>query len=181
MSFLKKAAVAAMACFLFSTASQADGVKAGDLAVGEAWARASATPAAKAGAAYVNIANTGARDDVLIGGASAVSKRVEIHVHKHENGVMKMRPAGDVTIPAGGEVAMGPGGLHVMLMGLNQPLKKGEVFEVTLTFKNAGDVTIPVTTMGVAAKGAGHGHGHGHGQGDGDGHGHGKHKHGTTD
>jgi len=178
MSFLKKAAVAAMACLFISTAAQADDHKAGDISFGDAWARASATPAARAGAAYVNITNTGAQDDVLIGGASSVSKRVEIHVHKHENGVMKMRPAGDVTIPAGEEVTMGPGGLHVMLMGLNQPLKEGETFEVTLTFKNSGEVTVPVTTMGVAAKGSGGGHGHGHG--DGHGHGHGTHGKKTT-
>ena len=171
MSILKTAAVAAMAFFLVSTPARADGHKSGDLAFGDAWARASATSVARAGAAYVSIANTGAEDDVLTGGASAVANRVEIHIHKHEDGVMKMRPAGDVTIPAGEEVTMGPGGLHVMLMGLKQPLKEGEMFEVTLTFQNAGEVTVPVMTMGVAAKGPSGGHGHGHGHS----HGHGQH------
>ena len=161
MTFMRKAAAAAAFVFLISNAAIAsDMQKAGDLMIGGSWARASATPSAKAGAAYVQIKNAGGADDVLLGGQSPVAKRVEIHVHKHEDGVMKMQPAGDVTIPAGGGVTMEPGGLHVMLMGLNRPLKKGETFDVTLTFKNTGDVTVPVTTMGVAAKGPAHGHGH---------------------
>ena len=154
MKFFQKAAVAALASVFVATAAfAADGHKSGHLSVSDGWARASATPAAKAGAAYVNLGNTGSKDDVLVGGTSPVAKRVEIHVHKHEGGVMKMLPAGDVTIPAGGEVTMEPGGLHVMLMGLKKPLKEGEMFPVTLTFQHAGDVTVSVMTMGVAAKG----------------------------
>lgn len=179
MNFLQKAAIAAVSIVFVSTAAIAgDGHKAGDLTVTDGWARASATPVAKAGAAYIGVQNTGAHDDVLVSATSPVAKRVEIHTHKHENGVMKMRPAGDVTVSAGHGIAMEPGGLHVMLMGLKKPLKEGEHFPVTLTFKNAGDVTVPVMTLGVAASGPAHGHEggqHGHGQ-----HGHGQHGTKTT-
>ena len=141
-----------------------DPVTKDDLTIEPGWARASATPKAKAGAAFFVIHNKGGSDDVLIGANSDVGGKTEVHTHKHENGVMKMMPAGDVVVPAGGMAMMKPGGLHIMLMALHGPLKEGEPFMVTLTFKKAGDVTVPVMTMGVAAKGpkGGHGHNHGH-------------------
>lgn len=165
MKTFTNAAFAALFAFLstiaLSTAASAmDAVKAGDLTIEPGWARASATPIAKAGAAFFVIHNAGGSDDTLVGAESAIAGKAEVHTHKHENGVMKMMPAGDVTVPAGGMAAMEPGGLHVMLMGLNAPLKEGEHFEVTLKFTKAGDVTVPVMTKGVAAKGPGDGHGH---------------------
>lgn len=170
MNTILKAAAAAVFTILSITAApiaaQAmDPVTSGDLTIEPGWARASATPHAKAGAAFFVIHNTGGSDDVLVGAASGVSGKTEVHTHKHENGVMKMMPAGDVTVPAGGMVMMKPGDLHVMLMGLHSPLKEGEHFQVQLNFANAGEVTVPVTIMGVAAKGPkhdGHGNGHGH-------------------
>ncbi|WP_425407487.1 copper chaperone PCu(A)C [Hwanghaeella sp.] len=169
-TFFKAAAAAAFTILSVTVvpfAVQAmDAVTAGHLTVEPGWARASATPAAKAGAAFFVIHNKGGSDDVLIGAESGVGGKTEVHTHKHENGVMRMMPAGDVTVPAGGMVMMKPGGLHVMLMRLNGPLKEGEHFKVTLKFAEAGDVTVPVTIMGIAAKGPGpvHGSGHGHNQ-----------------
>lgn len=151
-----------------TSAGATEPVTAGNLTIEPGWARASATPVAKAGAAFFTIRNTGAADDTLIGAESAVAGKTEVHAHKHENGIMKMMPAGDVIVPAGGMVMMKPGDLHVMLMGLNAPLKEGGHFEVTLKFLSAGNVTVPVTIMSVAAKGPAVGHGEGHG----DGHGH---------
>jgi copper(I)-binding protein len=175
MNTILKAAAAAVFTILSITAApiaaQAmDPVTSGDLTIEPGWARASATPHAKAGAAFFVIHNKGERDDLLVGVASGVSGKTEVHTHKHENGVMKMMPAGDVTVPAGGMVMMKPGDLHVMLMGLHSPLKQGEHFQVKLTFANTGEVTVPVTVMGVAAKGPkndgqghdGKGSGHGH-------------------
>jgi len=170
MNTILKAAAAAVFTILSITgapiAAQAmdqtmDPVTSGDLTIEPGWARASATPHAKAGAAFFVIHNKGGSDDVLIGADSGVGGKTEVHTHKHENGVMKMMPAGDVTVPSGGMVMMKPGGLHVMLMGLHGPLKEGEHFQVKLNFANTGEVTVPVTIMGVAAKGPGNG-GHGH-------------------
>lgn len=172
MKSIIKAALAAVFAILTFTgapiAAQAmDPVTKGDLTIDPGWARASATPAAKAGAAFFVIHNKGGNDDVLIGARSEVGGKTEVHTHKHENGVMKMMPAGDVVVPAGGMAMMKPGGLHVMLMGLHGPLKEGEHFMVTLEFAKAGEVAVPVMTMGVAAKGpeGGHGDGHGHSHG----------------
>jgi hypothetical protein len=56
-----------------------------------------------------------------------------------------------VTLPAGERVALEPGGLHIMLMGLKAPLKKGETIELILTFAKAGQVKLEVPVAGVAA------------------------------
>lgn len=165
MKTITKAAIAAaFAILTISTVPVAamamEPVTAGDLTIEPGWARASATPGAKAGAAFFTIHNKGGSDDVLVGADSGVAGKTEVHTHKHENGVMKMMPAGDVTVPAGGMAMMKPGGLHVMLMKLHGPLKEGDHFQVTLKFAKAGDVTVPVTIMGVAAKGPGDGQGH---------------------
>ncbi|RVU36604.1 copper chaperone PCu(A)C [Hwanghaeella grinnelliae] len=166
MNTILKAAAAAlftiMSIAAAPIAAQAmEPVTSGDLTIEPGWARASATDHAKAGAAFFVIHNKGDSDDVLIGADSGVGGKTEVHTHKHENGVMKMMPAGDVTVPAGGMVMMKPGGLHVMLMSLHGPLKEGEHFQVKLNFSKTGEVTVPVTVMGVAAKGPG-GDGHGH-------------------
>jgi len=90
------------------------------------WARA--TPAgAKTGAAYMTIDNKSGQPDRLTGASSDVAKTLQIHEMKVVDGVMKMReiPSG-LPIPAGGSVTLKPGGYHVMLIGLNKALKKGE-------------------------------------------------------
>ena len=46
---------------------------------------------------------------------------------------------------------MKPGGYHIMLMGLDAPLKEGDEIELTLTFEKAGDVKVKVPVGGVAA------------------------------
>ena len=58
-----------------------------------------------------------------------------------------------VKVPAGGTIALEPGGYHAMLMGLTQKLEKGATFPVTLTFQKAGAVTVDVEILGLGAKG----------------------------
>src|SRR5487761_2435792 len=60
---------------------------------------------------------------------------VQIHEMKMENDVMKMRPISRLDLPAGKSVELKPGGYHVMLMDLKQPLKKGEAVPIKLRFE----------------------------------------------
>ena len=70
---------------------------------------------------------------------------------KMDNGVMKMRPVeGGLEIKPGQTVQLDPGGYHVMLMGLKQPLKEGEHFKATLEFEKAGKVDVDFTIAGWA-------------------------------
>lgn len=115
------------------------------------WARA--TPAgAKTGAAYMTIDNKSDQPDRLTGASSDVAKTLQIHEMKVVDGVMKMREIpGGLPVPAGGSVTLKPGGYHVMLIGLNKALKKGEKIPLTLVFEKAGKVSIevPVESMGA--------------------------------
>ena len=89
--------------------------------------------------------------DHLIGGSTDVADVVEIHEMFEENDVMVMRPvAGGIEVPAGGLVTLEPGGYHVMLIGLTRDLTDGMIFDLTLTFEQAGDVVVPVTVQHAA-------------------------------
>lgn len=132
-------------------ASASDG---GSLTVKGAFARATVGKG-RVGAAYFVIHNTTSTKDRLIGAATEVAKRAELHTHLHENGVMKMRPIKGVDVPAHGMAALKPGGDHVMLTGLVTPLKEGGHFPLVLTFEKAGEISVMVTVGGVGASKAG--------------------------
>jgi copper(I)-binding protein len=61
-----------------------------------------------------------------------------------EDGVMKMRPVEAIEVAPGEPTVLGPGGLHIMMMGLKAPLVEGERFPVTLVFERAGEATVHV-------------------------------------
>ncbi|HBK09433.1 MAG TPA: hypothetical protein DDZ81_26820 [Acetobacteraceae bacterium] len=116
--------------------------------VHEAWARASAG-AATTGAAYVTLMG-GDQSDTLVGVSAQVATTVEVHETINDNGVMKMRSVAGVPIPAHGMVTFVPGGYHIMLIGLKQPLVAGQSFPLTLRFAHAAPVTVDVTVQGMA-------------------------------
>lgn len=96
-------------------------------------------------AIYMRIDNSGPADR-LISAASDVADAVEIHETTMEDNVMRMRPVTAIELPANGSVELKPGSLHVMLLGLRRDLKPGETISMTLTFEQAGElsVTVPV-------------------------------------
>lgn len=116
-----------------------------DIEVHGAYARSSG-PTAMAGAAFMELRNTGAEDDRLIAVRSDVAKRAELHRHiAGDDGVMRMREADDgFAIPAGGTHRLGRGGDHVMFMGLTTRFEDGMTFPLTLVFEKAGDVVVEV-------------------------------------
>ena len=63
---------------------------------------------------------------------SSAASVVELHEMSMEGTTMKMRAVPGIELPAGQAVALKPGGLHVMLMGLKQPLKEGQTVTLTL-------------------------------------------------
>lgn len=127
---------------------------AADVKVKDAWARASAGTA-RAGGAFMTIVNTGTVDDRLVAAEAPVSESTELHTHIHEGSVMRMRQVDEIAVPAGETVQLKPGGLHVMFMGLNEPLREGQTFDLELTFEKAGAVTVPVRVLAPGAMGTG--------------------------
>jgi hypothetical protein len=110
------------------------------------------------------IENTGDTDDRLVAAATDAAERVELHTHiENTDGVMRMVEVKDgFPIPAGGSHALKRGGDHVMLMGLTGPLEQGATVPLTLTFEQAGDLTLDVV-VDNARMPAGHGHATGQG------------------
>ena len=97
---------------------------------------------------------TSRADMTLVGAATPAAKIVEIHEMKLDGGMMKMSAVGRLPLPAGKTVELKPGGYHVMLMDLAQPLNEGDTVPMTLTFENrAGakqtvEVKAPVRALG---------------------------------
>jgi copper(I)-binding protein len=120
------------------------------LEVNNAWARA--TPGkAENGAAYVTIASPTA--DRLVSVSTPVANKAELHTMEMKGMVMEMRPVAGVDIPGGRPVSLKPGGEHIMLLGLNQPLREGQTFPLTLNFEKAGPRAVTVTVEKPGAAG----------------------------
>lgn len=107
--------------------------------VEDPWARPTVAGQA-AGGGFLKI--TSATADRLIAASAPVSKTVELHTMQMEGDVMRMRQVPAIDLPAGQTVELKPGGLHVMFIGLNQPLQEGASFPLTLRFEKAGEVKV---------------------------------------
>lgn len=109
------------------------------------------------------------QDVSLIGGQTPVAGAVEVHEMSMQGDVMKMRALPDgLPIAKGGQAALEPGGYHIMLMQLKQPLQAGDTVPITLHFRDASGKIIhqqlkaPVKALGSAAGHDHDHHGHGH-------------------
>lgn len=102
--------------------------------VSNAWTRATVA-AQKTGGIYFDVRS--AAPAKLVGVASPVAARVELHSMKMEGGVMKMSAVESLDLAAGQTVKLAPGGYHVMLIDLKQPLKAGGSVPFTLTIERA--------------------------------------------
>lgn len=118
--------------------------KAGDIQVLQPFARA--TPA-KVGGIFLTLKNAGATADRLVKAASPIASSVELHTHVKDGDAMRMRPVENIPVPANGQTALEPGGYHIMLIDLRQPLKEGASVPLTLTFEKAGTVTLQVPVV----------------------------------
>ena len=99
--------------------------------------------------AFLTLENTSDRDIKLVSAQSSVSPVVEFHVHRHDNGAMRMERVDHITVTAGDCFTFSPGSYHIMLMNVGTRLQSGD--EVGLVL-NATDgesvkVTLPVRAM----------------------------------
>lgn len=153
MPIFRLLATVTLVLAMAGASAKAHEVKAGDLLITNLWSRA--TPGgAKVGGGYLTIENKGGVADRLISATSPVSGKVEVHEMSMVNGVMTMRPLDSgLAIEAGKTVTLAPGGFHLMLTDLKQPLKEGEKLPVTLEFEKAGKVETFLHIRGIGAKG----------------------------
>jgi copper(I)-binding protein len=152
MRFNLKQLAGACATLCLSTSLYA-GSAADSIMIEGAFARA-IPPGQTNSAAFMSLTNQGDSDHSLAGAESDVSKVVELHTHLMEEGMMKMRRVEKVDLPAGEAVKLEPGGLHVMLIGLERHLSPGEDVEITLIFEDGSHstLTVPVKKVEVTMK-----------------------------
>jgi len=105
-------------------------------------------PGATVAAVYAEVSARQA--DTLLSVSSTVAETTEMHSTLEENGMMQMRPVAELALQADETVRFEPGGLHLMLTGLRQPLPADSQFPLVLHFAKAGDVTVTVQVRAAA-------------------------------
>jgi copper(I)-binding protein len=125
------------------------------ISISDEWVRA--TPSLEVGAAYMTLQSP--HNTALVQVESPAADKVEIHSMTMDEGVMRMRMMDALPLPAGETVKLEPGGFHLMLFGLKQPLEAGTQVEFTLHFKdNAGEATTMKISSPVKAGSDDHSH-----------------------
>ena len=123
---------------------------ASTLTVEAAWARAT-PPGAPVGAVYMDLFNAGKEAITVNQIKTSVARMAQIHSTLNVDGVMRMRSAMPLTIGASERLSLAPGGMHVMLMGLSQPLAAGATFNLDLGLANGENLRVEVL-VGQAAQ-----------------------------
>jgi len=155
---MKHLVIAAMMALTSSAWAQAT------VSVEEAWVRGTVAQQ-KATGAFMRLTST--QPARLVEASSPIAGVTEIHEMAMDNDIMRMRQIPGLDLAAGQTVELKPGGYHVMLMDLKQPVKAGDSVPLTLVFEDAAKqrftqtVQAPVKALGQGgASPAPMGHGH---------------------
>ena len=149
--------VAAAIAVLLAGVLLAPAVNAQSVEVREAWVRAPA-PGQSVASAYMELMSRG--HALLVGVASPVAARAELHATTMSGGVARMRQMESIELPAAKTVKLAPGGMHVMLLDVKQPLKPGSRVPLTLTVQRDGNRSVFTVqaTVRAATEAASHHH-----------------------
>jgi len=137
------------------------------ITITDTWARTSPMNAAN-GAAYMTIVSSAADTLMSASVEPSVAAKVELHetvavegsptestgmtestampgaTTPAGGGAMEMRPVDSIALEAGTPLVLMPGGYHIMLLDLVNPLTTGSTIALTLNFEKAGAMTITV-------------------------------------
>ena len=117
-----------------------------DISIRDAAVRAT-VPGMSATAAYFTLENDSAQPMTLKTVTTPVAQKTEIHTTVSKDGMMRMQEVDQLEVPANGSVDLKPGGYHIMLMGLDEPIKEGAFVPITLTFDNEEQLKIHARAM----------------------------------
>lgn len=129
-----------------SAAAQTATVTAKDVWVREAPAGRPTT------AVFLVLTNSGTTARHVVSGATAVADTLELHEMKRDGNMMQMSPVSRITVPAGGDVTLRPGGLHLMLFGLRKPLVAGDTIRVSLTLDDGTKLEVPAEVRAMMGR-----------------------------
>ncbi|MET4731246.1 copper(I)-binding protein [Lysobacter enzymogenes] len=121
-------------CLMFAAALLSAAPAAwAQVAVDAPWVRATVAQQPATGA-FMRL--TAQRDLRLVGARSAIAEHTEVHEMAMQGQTMRMRQIAALELPNGRAVALAPGGYHLMLIGLKQPLRAGQKVALTLIFED---------------------------------------------
>lgn len=150
-------------CLLSAAYAQADDHKHGVL-ITNSWARAT-PPNITTSAIYLTIKNPTQNNLVVTGVRSPISKRIELHKTKINDGVMQMRKIDQIEISANSVFELKPHGTHVMIFDLQTALKTGDELSIELILKDSSPISVQVP-VALQAIDDDQGHKHDHHQPD---------------
>ena len=133
-----------LACAALLVASAGASAAALGIEVVGGWAAVVPAEPADSAEVFMTIENHGIAGDILLGGDSDLAQRVELEGPWVTNGLEAMRDVESWPVPPGMHEKLQPGGVHLLLTGLKQPLRPGQLFTVTLQFAKAGRVQVPI-------------------------------------
>ena len=133
----------ALAATLIAASAHAATYRAGSLEAADPWSRPAA--AGTNGAGYLVLTNRGAKADALVAVESPAARKVTIHSMSMAGGVMSMKAEPRVALTPGKAVTFGPGGYHLMLMGLARAAKPGDHLPATLMFASGAKLKLTFT------------------------------------
>jgi copper(I)-binding protein len=137
-----------IAVALLAACGSDDGSASSQISVSDAWSLATATGQPN-GAVYFTITSASADTLERVSVGDSIADHTEMHeTVTNAAGEMAMHElTSGVALDPGTAVAFTPGGKHVMLVDLAQPLVAGQTFEITLEFRRADPVTLPVAVL----------------------------------
>ena len=141
--------LAMLAALPMTGQAQPPAATAGGLTLETPWTRAAG--AGGQGAGFVTIRNARPADRLLSASTPAAG-RTELHTMLRDGDIMRMRQVEAIAVPAQGAVALAPGGLHIMLIGLTRALAVGESIPLTLVFERAGAITLNLDVRAAGAR-----------------------------
>jgi len=111
------------------------------ITVTEAWVR-EPVPGRAVTAAYAVVDNPGKTEIAIVSASSEIAGTAELHEMAVSGDMMKMQQVKEIKVPAAGRVELKPGGYHVMLFNLKQPLKEGDTVALVLTTSGGAKVSV---------------------------------------
>ena len=136
-------AALALGSLLFAATTHAASLTADDPYVREV------PPGSPATAAFMTLHNSGDSAVRLISADNSIAEHTELHNHVDVDGVMQMRQIEAIEVPAGGSATLAPGGLHLMMIGLQTPVSEGDQVGLSLIFDNGETLELDVPVRPV--------------------------------
>ncbi|MCR8922993.1 copper chaperone PCu(A)C [Dasania sp. GY-MA-18] len=113
-------------------------------------------------AAFMSLNNTGSQPLTLTAISSPAAQSVELHTSRQHGDMVHMEKLDSLQIAAAETVVLQPGGHHLMLLGLHQPLAEGDSVILQFSFSDGSQTSAKLAVRSVLNEPAAQQHQHHH-------------------